>query len=359
MTTRFSRFLIPVLFLSVVASSCSDDSNASSESSPTTSGSISVSSASTVAPTTTAVPATTVDPPSIPGVQSVMVNGAGPTDAFDDHLQAVANTDEDGPFYMVNLLDFAEIAHYPDDSEFAGSTGLEANERYDAASSVEIAAVGGELVFAGSVNEIVIGDGIEWDLVAIVRYPSRQSILDLRANEEFGAAVVHKWASLDHTFALVTDEIDLGPAAGLPPVDPANAPYPPTGDDAPFTMFHLINFHDTAQYEDGEAPDDAPISGREAVGRYSANAGVAALPLGIRPSGWFDVIVPAIGDGRQWDEARLNPFPSRETFEVLTSDPTWAEGTFHRSAGIEETYAIMLNPMIWRPELVGSNGSAE
>ena len=286
-----------------------------------------------------------------------MANGAGRNAELWAEIDAVAGTPDDAPFFMVNLLDFADVAHYPEESEFFGSTGAEANERYNAVSNPKIVAVGGEIVFAGPVTRTLLStDGIEWDLVAVVRYPSRAALLGLGADEEFEAAGVHKWASLDHTFALMTEQLDLGPSAQLPVPDPATLPFPPTEDDPGVVVFHLLNFHEVAQYEPGAEPDDAPISGAEAVERYSANAGTYAVPLGVRPQAWLDVIGPVITDGRTWDEARLNEFPSAAAFAALTSDPGWAEGTFHRTAGVEETYALMVRPVLFRREAFSPTG---
>jgi uncharacterized protein (DUF1330 family) len=247
-------------------------------------------------------------------------------------IEGVAGTEEDGPFYMVNLLDFHDVADYPADSEWAGSTGLEANARYNEVSQPAITEIGGQVVFAGLVQDALIAGPADWDLVGIVRYPSRQALVDLGENDEFAAATEHKDASLAHTFALVTDRIDL--------------PIAPTAEDPAFIMVHVIDFKDEASYAPGEQPDDAPISGREAVERYSANAAATALPLGIGARAWFEVEGALIGEHQDWEQVRLNEFPSRAAFQALTSDPGWASGRFHREAGIEQTYALITDPIV-------------
>lgn len=373
---RRRRLLLALLVVALLAAACGDsddDAEGADAESPVSTTTVSSTSPSTttlpLSTTTTSPPSTTSepveevvvggagtilsvggDPDPVVAVDPKMANGAGPNPAFGEHVLAVAGTEADGPVYMVNLNDFADTAHYPEDSEFFGSTGAEANERYLAVAQPTIAALGGEVVFGGTVRRVVGGgDDIGWDQIAIMRYPNRQAILALQADDAFQDALEHKYASLDHTLAIATETI---PVPELPPVDPATTPHPPTDDDAPFVMFHVINFHEEAVYEPGEEPDDAPISGREAVARYSANAGTVAFPLGVRPDAWFEVIHSAITDGREWDEVRLNRFPSGAAFEALTSDPQWAAGAHHRVAGIEDTYAIMVTPAIWRPDLI-------
>lgn len=285
--------------------------------------------------------------PSAASTSTIAEEAAGFLDVNADvraEMERVAGTDEDGPFFMVNLLDFHDIAEYPAGSEWEGSTGLEANQRYNEVSQPAIEEVGGALVFAGSVERSLIDGPIGWDLVGIVRYPSRQAVIDLGRDPEFAAASEHKDASLAHTFAMVSDRIDL---PSVPDPDPAALPHPPTAEDPGFMMVHVIDFLDEADYEDGEEPADAPISGREAVDRYTQNAGLVAAPLGVRARAWFEVDAALLGAHQDWEQVRLNEFPSRATFEALTSDPTWAEGRFHRTAGIDETYALITRPLLF------------
>lgn len=39
-----------------------------------------------------------------------------------------------------------------------------------------------------------------------------------------------------------------------------------------------------------------------------------------------------IGDGREWDQFRINAFPSRAAFQVVVADPERQAGQFHREA---------------------------
>ncbi|MGI9601065.1 MAG: hypothetical protein ACR2QE_04215 [Acidimicrobiales bacterium] len=346
-----TRFIIIVGFVSCLSlAACGSSTDDASTGASTT-----------VAPADTATAPSSVPPMSVPPTSEVPASTApatapssGEPSGFVEANQEVgaeilrvAGTADDGPFYMVNLLDFHDgPADYPEDSEWFGSTGAEANERYSDVIVPALASVGAAPVFVGEVERTLLGDGVEWDQVAVVRYPSRAALLEMNSAPEVMAGLEHKDASLANTFAMLSDRM---PLATPPPVDPAALPAPPTADDPGFMMVHVINFRDQAQYEPGQEPDDAPISGIEAVDRYSTNAGDAAVPLGIRPEAWFEVSGTLLGEHQDWEQVRLNSFPSQAAFEALTTNADWASGQYHRTAGIEATYALMTQPVFFDP----------
>jgi hypothetical protein len=201
-------------------------------------------------------------------------------------------------------------------------------------------AIGAEIVFVSEVETVLpLGDGTAWEQVAIVRYPSRAGFLTMIMDPAFQERSEHKDAGVEQSIVMVTEPMQLPP---VPSVE--EPPHPATDDDPPFEMVHLMRFHEVAQYAAGA--DEPERSGQEAVELYSSNAGVVALPLGVRPRLWLRVLGTLIGDGRQWDEVRVNHFPSHATFQALTSDPQWESGTHHRSAGLADTYALQTLPVI-------------
>lgn len=106
---------------------------------------------------------------------------------------AAAAAENSEPIFMLNLLRFKEQA----DGSAEGMTGAEAYGRYAAAVAPCLAAVGGELTWSGACSDAVIGpDEAEWDVVALVRYPSRQAFLDMLADEAFQAAHFDRTAAL-------------------------------------------------------------------------------------------------------------------------------------------------------------------
>ena len=103
---------------------------------------------------------------------------------------------EDGPFVMINLLQFRERADYPDGSD-AGLSGREAYARYGAGVQACLAAVGGQSLYAGAVTELMLGEVDElWDMVALAQYPSRAAMLQMIQSPDYQAIEKHRVAGL-------------------------------------------------------------------------------------------------------------------------------------------------------------------
>lgn len=244
----------------------------------------------------------------------------------------------DGPFYMVNLIKFRERAEYADGRE-TELTGREADALYAPLDFLQ--SIGARPVFVADVEAQLIGSDVTWEQVAVVLYPSRAKFFEMTEEPDFQARTVHKDAGVEKSVVLVTQAEAL-PAQATEPA--AEVPYPATEDDPAFEMIHLMNYYDVAQYEEGS--DEPARSGKEAVDLYSINAGTVAFRLGVRPRVWLRVEGVFIGDGREWDEFRINHFPSHAAFEKLTSDPTWEDGVHHRKAGLEDTYSMQTLPLL-------------
>ena len=115
----------------------------------------------------------------------------------EDQLEAFLARDQSQPIVMVNLLKFRDQAQYEDGFDAEPCSGFEAYLRYSAVATQTIAKVGGKLLWSGLPEMTMItGSGSEWDLVAIVRYPSRQSFLEMTALPEYQAAMPHRKAGL-------------------------------------------------------------------------------------------------------------------------------------------------------------------
>jgi uncharacterized protein (DUF1330 family) len=103
---------------------------------------------------------------------------------------------EDGPFVMVNLLKFKERAEYPDSRE-TDLTGAEAYAIYGAAVGKCIADVGGTSGFAGEVTGLLLGEVEDnWDMVALVEYPSLDAFRSMMISPEYQKIAVHRTAGL-------------------------------------------------------------------------------------------------------------------------------------------------------------------
>ena len=115
-----------------------------------------------------------------------------------EQIAALLDNDKGGPIRMLNLLKFREFARYSDGTD-AELSGAEAYQRYAAEVVPIIRKTGGEIVFSGQANTLVIGDGeLEWDMVSIVQYPSVAAFLGMTSSEEYQKIHVHRDAGLEH-----------------------------------------------------------------------------------------------------------------------------------------------------------------
>ena len=238
--------------------------------------------------------------------------------------------EEDGPFWMVNLIKFRDQAVYADGRE-TDLTGREADALYQPLEFLE--AIGAEVAFVAEVDDNLISlDGQDWDQVAIVRYPSRAKFFEMILDEEFQARSIHKDAGVERSQVIVTR---LQDPVSIP--EPEVIPNPSTPTDPPMAITHLLAYRDIAEYPAGSTEPER--TGREAMALYEAGATRVALEQGGGPVARFDVEGVYIGDGREWDEFRINAFPSRAAFQVVVADPERQAGQFHREASIEDTYS--------------------
>jgi len=103
---------------------------------------------------------------------------------------------EDAPFLAVNLIKFKEKAEYTDGRE-TDLTGREAYSIYADEVRGHLANVGAEPIFGGDVNRLILGEVEElWDVVAVVRYPSRKAMFNMATSDEYMESEKHRIAGL-------------------------------------------------------------------------------------------------------------------------------------------------------------------
>ncbi len=204
--------------------------------------------------------------------------------------------EEDGPVWMVNLMRYRDRADYAD-GRATDLTGREADDAY--APLDELAAVGAEIVFVGEVETQLLGEP-QWDRVAVVRYPTRRSFIELTSVPGFAEKHAHKEAGMEQTIVI------------------GCRPLPSPGDAG-------------------------------ALGPDWADAAPVAIAHGVRIAGWFGVDGTILGDGRAWDQVRFNTFPSREAFMTVVLDPERLEAQRdHREHAIADTFTLIVRPIIDR-----------
>ncbi|MFN7056843.1 DUF1330 domain-containing protein [Hyphomonas sp.] len=116
--------------------------------------------------------------------------------ASPERVKAMLEPGPEGPIFMVNLLKFKDRAEYEDGRE-SGLSGREAYAIYGRAVMEILPKFGGQVVFAGDVTFLALGQVEElWDEVAIAMYPERGAMVRMSMSPEWQTAAVHRTAGL-------------------------------------------------------------------------------------------------------------------------------------------------------------------
>lgn len=249
--------------------------------------------------------------------------------------------DEDGPVWMVNLMKYRDVAQYADGRE-SSISGREADDEYAPVDVLDD--IGAEVVFFGDVDQQLLGDDVVWDRVGVVKYPTRRSFIEMQARRDFQAKHAHKEAGMERTIVIGCQPMPgfVAPAAGeerVETVDWSHVEHPPTDDDGPVMVLHVLRYHDAA-----EAALTPP-----AMEAYTSAAARVAARHGGSVAGWFAAEGTILGDGRQWHQVRFNLFPSKRAFMAVVLDPERLEAQKdHREVAIADTYTMIVRPSIDR-----------
>jgi uncharacterized protein (DUF1330 family) len=115
----------------------------------------------------------------------------------EEAFAAFSQRADDGPVYMLNLL------------EFRPDGGAERYAEYGEAVAPLLARAGGNPIFAGLPSESLIGEGT-WDLMVLVTYPTRRAFLDMVGSPEYQAIEHLRTESLVRSELRAMDAIDTG-----------------------------------------------------------------------------------------------------------------------------------------------------
>lgn len=123
-----------------------------------------------------------------------------------DQFMEYVNSDLEGEVVMLNLLKFKEKADGEDGS------GQEAYGRYGDAVTKMVEAQGGTIQWLGQARHVFIGDSEanDWDVAALVMYPSRQAFIEMVSTPEYTDAHTHRENGLERTIIIACK-----PAAGF------------------------------------------------------------------------------------------------------------------------------------------------
>ncbi|MCP3995746.1 MAG: DUF1330 domain-containing protein [Actinomycetia bacterium] len=121
----------------------------------------------------------------------------------------MAAADADDPVVMLNLLRYraqAEDGHGVD-----GMTGEAAYREYGKRFAELNPRFGGEPIWMGRADDVIIGDE-EWDIVILVRYPTRRHFVTMLADPDYQAIAPIRAAALADSRLIETTQL-------LPPPD--------------------------------------------------------------------------------------------------------------------------------------------
>jgi hypothetical protein len=135
----------------------------------------------------------------------------GTIDAAYAERLATTTPDEDGPIWMVNFMRYKQMADYGR-GESTGISGREADDKY---APVEVlASIGADVAYFGDAVGPDGGPHPDWHRMAIVRYPTRRSFIDMQSRPDFQEKRIHKDAGME--FTIIMCSLPTGPAQGEP-----------------------------------------------------------------------------------------------------------------------------------------------
>lgn len=113
-------------------------------------------------------------------------------------FQQLAQANDEGPVVMLNLLKFKARA---DDGS---GSGRDSYNRYGNAVKPMVEALGGRFIWAGRAEQLLIGqeDEQDWDVVALVEYPSRKAFIEMAMSKQMNDIHHHREAGLEKTVLL-------------------------------------------------------------------------------------------------------------------------------------------------------------
>jgi hypothetical protein len=123
-----------------------------------------------------------------------------------DYAAKLATTppEQDGPIFMVNLMKYHDVAQYSS-TDAPQVSGREADDKYNPASILN--KIGADIVFVADVTKNHIGDE-DWDRIAIVRYATRKSFIDMQQRKDFAEKHEHKAAGMKRTTIVCCRPVD-------------------------------------------------------------------------------------------------------------------------------------------------------
>lgn len=131
-----------------------------------------------------------------------------------DQFEAFKALPRDEPIMMLNLLRFREKAAYADGRDVSGAAAYEA---YGRESAPVFQRVGGEIIWRGRPQVMLIGPKDKhWDLAFIARYPTAGAFLEMVTDPQYREAVKHRQAAVLDSRLIRTTAAEAGQGFAVP-----------------------------------------------------------------------------------------------------------------------------------------------
>lgn len=125
-----------------------------------------------------------------------------------DQFEAFKALPRDVPVMMLNLVRYLEKARYEDGRDVSGA---EAYAAYGRESAPVFERVGGEIIWRGKPEVMLIGPpGKQWDLIFVARYPTAGAFLEMVTDPVYREAVKHRQAAVADSRLIRTTDVPLG-----------------------------------------------------------------------------------------------------------------------------------------------------
>lgn len=110
-----------------------------------------------------------------------------------ERIVALMENNDAEPVVMLNLLKFKDRADAPDE----GLTGEAAYGKYADEMIAFVTRAGGRVIWSGRISAMIIGQSdVDFDMIALVEYPSRQAFAGIVRDPDVQAIGVHRAAGL-------------------------------------------------------------------------------------------------------------------------------------------------------------------
>lgn len=245
----------------------------------------------------------------------VSLNPTRAVDPSDASLKQLAQQPDDGPFLMLNLLEFAQDG------------GRERYAEYGRVASAAVQDRGGMVLYHGERITGLADASVGWDSVVCVRYPSRGAYLDLQRDAAYRKALPDRRTSLARRLLYVTQPGSLpgGQSSLQFPLDPVTV-----ADDNEIFVINLMRFR---------GPE-----GAAEYAKYAAIVGPEIRKRGGGPVFLLEGELPVVSDGF-WHSFGLVRYPNIETVASMAASEKWQAANEHREHGLHETIAFPTRPL--------------